>query len=276
MGGINSTVTLHNGVKMPWLGLGVYDAQEGDEVKTAIKEALKIGYRSIDTAAFYHNEVGVGEAVRESAIPREDIFVTTKVWNTDQGYEETLKAFDMSMEKLGLDYLDLYLVHWPVKEKYKDTYRALEELYAKGRVRAIGVSNFSIRQLKDLLGDCHVKPMINQIELHPMLTQEEVRNFCKEQGIHVQAWSPLMRGKSIFTNETIQQLASKYNKTPAQIILRWDIQSGILTIPKSVTPSRIKENSEIFDFELSQEDMKAIDNLNQNYRTGQDPEDFKF
>ncbi|EOV9526161.1 aldo/keto reductase [Bacillus cytotoxicus] len=268
------TTTLHNGVKMPMLGLGVYKAKEGEEVKRAVKTALEIGYRSIDTAAVYENESGVGEAVRNSGIPREELFITTKVWNDHQGYEETLQAFEKSLEKLQMDYVDLYLIHWPVRGKYIDTYRALEKLYKEGKVRAIGVSNFHQHHLEHLLANCHVKPMVNQVELHPMLAQFELRDFCQNKQIQMEAWSPLMRGREVFEHPIIQEIASKYNKTPAQIILRWDIQSGIVTIPKSVTPSRIKENFTIFDFSLTEDEMKQIDTLDCNVRIGTNPDKY--
>ncbi|MDG4655678.1 aldo/keto reductase [Ectobacillus antri] len=268
------TVTLHNGVRMPILGLGVWKVTEKEQLKNAIKAALDAGYRAIDTAAVYGNETEVGEAIRESGVPREELFITTKVWNSDQGYETTLAAFEVSLQKLGLDYVDLYLVHWPVKGKYVDTYRALEKLYEDGRVRAIGVSNFHIHHLEDVMTNAKVKPMVNQIELHPKLAQTEIRAFCREHGIAVEAWSPLMQGGEIFENEVIAQLAEKYGKTPAQIVLRWDVQSGIITIPKSVTPERILENSQIFDFMISDQDMKRIDALNENKRVGTNPEKY--
>ncbi|MCP8966969.1 aldo/keto reductase [Ectobacillus ponti] len=269
-------ITLNNGLQMPVVGLGVWKAKDGEEVKTAVKAALAAGYRSIDTAAVYQNESGVGEAIRESGVPREELFITTKVWNSDQGYESTLQAFETSLEKLGLDYVDLYLVHWPVKGKYIDTYRALEKLYADGRVRAIGVSNFHIHHLEDLMAHTSVVPAVNQIELHPRLSQTEIRSFCQQHGIAVEAWSPLMQGGGIFENETLRAIAEKHGKTPAQVVLRWDIQSGIVTIPKSVTPSRIQENLNIFDFELSAEEMAQIDALNENRRVGADPDNFNF
>lgn len=240
-----------------------------------MRTALEIGYRHIDTAAFYENEEGVGQAIRESGIPREQVFVTTKVWNTDQGYETTLKAFDASLKKLGFDYVDLYLVHWPVKGKYKETYKALEKLYKDGYVRAIGVSNFQIHHLQDVLADCEIKPMVNQVEYHPRLTQKELLTFCRENGIQLEAWSPLMRGE-ILTEPTIVEIGKKYGKTPAQVVLRWDLQHGVVTIPKSVTPARIKENADIFDFSLTDEEMKQIDALNLNKRVGPDPDNFNF
>ncbi|MED5075781.1 aldo/keto reductase [Geobacillus stearothermophilus] len=275
MNGLQDCATLHNGVKMPWVGLGVYKVKEGEEVKSTVRTALEIGYRHIDTAAFYENEEGVGQAIRESGIPREQVFVTTKVWNTDQGYETTLKAFDASLKKLGFDYVDLYLVHWPVKGKYKETYKALEKLYKDGYVRAIGVSNFQIHHLQDVLADCEIKPMVNQVEYHPRLTQKELLTFCRENGIQLEAWSPLMRGE-ILSEPTIVEIGKKYGKTPAQVVLRWGLQHGVVTIPKSVTPARIKENADIFDFSLTDEEMKQIDALNLNKRVGPDPDNFNF
>ncbi|GGE67551.1 aldo/keto reductase [Priestia taiwanensis] len=271
---ITSTTTLYNGIKMPILGLGVYKAQEGNEVKNAIKTALQLGYRSIDTASLYGNEQGVGEAIRESGIPREELFITTKIWNTDHGYTSTIDAFYESLKKLGLSYIDLYLIHWPVQEKFLDTYRAMEKLYEEGLVRAIGVCNFHTHHLEKLLANCTVKPVINQIEMHPRLSQVDVRHFCTEQDIQVEAWSPLMRGGEVLQNDIVQTLATKYNKTPAQIVLRWHLQHDVIIIPKSVTPARIKENSEIFDFALTDEDMLLIDSLHTNTRTGKDPDTF--
>ncbi|MEB3751316.1 MULTISPECIES: aldo/keto reductase [Geobacillus] len=275
MNHLQDCAVLHNGVRMPWVGLGVYKVKEGEEVKRAVRTALEMGYRHIDTAAFYENEEGVGQAIRESGIPREQVFVTTKVWNTDQGYETTLKAFDKSLKKLGFDYVDLYLVHWPVKGKYKETYKALEKLYKDGYVRAIGVSNFQIHHLQDVLADCEIKPMVNQVEYHPRLTQKELHAFCRENGIQLEAWSPLMRGE-ILNEPTIVEIGKKYGKTPAQVVLRWDLQNSVVTIPKSVTPARIKENADLFDFSLSDEEMKRIDALNANKRIGPDPDHFNF
>ncbi|MBB6283857.1 aldo/keto reductase [Geobacillus subterraneus] len=275
MNSLQDCAVLHNGVQMPWVGLGVYKVKEGEEVKSAVRTALEIGYRHIDTAAFYENEEGVGQAIRESGIPREQVFVTTKVWNTDQGYETTLKAFEASLNKLGFDYVDLYLVHWPVKGKYKETYKALEKLYKDGYVRAIGVSNFQIHHLQDVLADCEIKPMVNQVEYHPRLTQKELHAFCRENGIQLEAWSPLMRGE-ILNEPTIVEIGKKYGKTPAQVVLRWDLQNGVVTIPKSVTPARMKENASLFDFSLTDEEMKQMDALNLNKRIGADPDNFNF
>lgn len=266
---------LHNGVQMPWIGLGVYKAEDGDEVIQAIKWAIDAGYRSIDTASLYENEAGVGQAIAESHVPREELFITTKVWNTDQGYESTLAAFNASLERLALDYVDLYLVHWPVPEMYKETWKALEKIYNDGRAKAIGVSNFKKHHLEDLMADAEIKPMVNQVEYHPRLTQEDLLSYCKEQGIQLEAWRPLLKGE-IFEEPTLVELAGKYNKSVAQIILRWDLQNGVVTIPKSVTQNRIEENIDIFDFELTNKDMSRISALNQDKRNGADPDDPEF
>ena len=272
---VSGSFTLHNGVAIPYLGLGVYLSQEGEEVENAVTWALEAGYRHVDTASAYKNEVGVGNALRSSGIPRNDLFITTKVWNSDQGYESTLRAFDQSMERLGLDYLDLYLVHWPVKDKYKDTWRAMEELYRSGRVRAIGVSNFLRHQLEDLMTAIEVKPMVNQLEFHPWLVQQELLDYCKAHQIQYQAWSPLMQGRITEVPE-IRELSGQYHKTPVQIVLRWNLQKGVVTIPKSSNPERIRANAQLFDFELSSADMKRLDGLDKNYRFGPHPDHFDF
>lgn len=271
---ISDSATLHNGVAMPWLGLGVWKSKEGSEVVEAVKMALSAGYRSIDTAAAYGNEVGVGQGIAASGVKRDELFVTTKVWNADQGYDTTLAAFDTSMDKLGLDVLDLYLIHWPTKGKYKETWKALEQLYKDGRVRAIGVCNFQTHHLEDLMQDAEIVPMVNQVEYHPLLTQKPLLSFCQQHNILLEAWSPLMQGNLDLPE--LAKLAEKYGKTPAQIILRWDLQHGVITIPKSVRQHRIEENASIFDFELSEEDMNAIDALNENRRFGPDPDNFNF
>ncbi|WP_191562179.1 aldo/keto reductase [Metabacillus idriensis] len=279
MKNLQDTTTLHNGVKMPWLGLGVFKVEEGPELVNAVKTAIKLGYRSIDTAAIYENEEGVGQGIREgiaeAGISREDLFVTSKVWNADLGYESTISAYETSLAKLGLDYLDLYLIHWPVEDKYKEAWRALEGLYKEGKIKAIGVSNFQIHQLKNLMKDALVKPMVNQVEYHPRLTQKELQSFCREQGIQLEAWSPLMQGQ-LLDQPLLKELADKYNKSIAQIILRWDLQNGVITIPKSTKEHRIAENASIFDFELSKEDMELIHGLNQDHRVGPDPDNFDF
>lgn len=270
---LQGTVTLHNGVKMPYFGLGVYKIEDGNDVINSVKTALKIGYRSIDTAALYENEEGVGQAIKDSGIPREEIFVTTKVWNTDHGYENTLKAFDKSIAKLGLEYVDLYLIHWPGKDKFVDTWRALEKLYREGLVRAIGVSNFKPHHLQTLMDKSEEKPVINQVELHPYFQQKELREFCKKHDIVVEAWSPLARGQ-VLNDSVLNEIGKKYGKSPAQVTLRWHLQSDIVVIPKSVTPSRIKENADIFDFELTDEEMEQINQIDKNTRFFKDPDVF--
>ncbi|MCM3595554.1 aldo/keto reductase [Metabacillus idriensis] len=272
---LQDTTVLHNGVKMPWFGLGVFKVEEGSEVVNSVKWAIEAGYKSIDTAAVYGNEEGVGQGIKESGVPREELFITTKVWNADQGYESTLKAFDESMKKLGLEYLDLYLVHWPVEGKYKDTWRALETLYKEGKVKAIGVSNFQIHHLEDVINDAEIVPMVNQVEYHPRLTQKELQAFCKQHSIQLEAWSPLMQGK-LLDDETLTEIAEKHGKSVAQVILRWDLQNEVVTIPKSVKEHRIYDNASIFDFELSQEEMEQIDGLNRDERVGPDPDNFDF
>jgi methylglyoxal/glyoxal reductase len=276
---LQEAITLNNGVKMPWFGLGVFKVEEGAELVNAVKTAINYGYRSIDTASIYGNEAGVGEGIREgmreAGIAREDLFITSKVWNADLGYESTLSAYEESLQKLGLEYLDLYLIHWPVEGKYKEAWRALETLYKKGKVRAIGVSNFHIQHLEELLNDASVIPMINQVEYHPRLTQKELKAFCSRHQIQFEAWSPLMQGE-LLDNPVLQEIAKTYGKTVAQVILKWDLQNGVVTIPKSTKPHRIRENASIFDFALTEDDMKRINELNQNKRVGPDPDHFDF
>lgn len=269
---VADTVKLNNGIEMPWFGLGVYKTNEGKEVEDAISYAIEAGYRHVDTAKLYANEEGVGRAIRASGIERGSIFVTTKVWNDDQGYDATLRAFETSLGKLDIDYVDLYLIHWPIKGKYKETWRALEQIYKDGRAKSIGVSNFQIHHLNDLMMDFEIVPSVNQVEYHPLLTQEDLHEFCKQYGIQLEAWSPLMRGH--LEIPILQDLAAKYEKTPAQIVLRWDLQNEVVTIPKSVRQSRIVENADIFDFELTQEEMRSISALNRNHRFGPDPDTF--
>ncbi|MEU9454973.1 aldo/keto reductase [Streptomyces sp. NPDC048277] len=266
---------LNNGVAMPQLGFGVWQVPD-DEAERAVATALEAGYRSIDTAAIYGNEEGTGKAIAASGVAREDIFVTTKLWNADQGYDATLRAFDASLAKLGLDYLDLYLIHWPLpaRGKYIDSYKAFEKLYADGRVKAIGVSNFIPEHLERLIAETSVIPAVNQIELHPHLQQHAAREFHEEQGIATEAWSPLGQGKGLLEVPAIVAIAQKHNRTPAQIVLRWHLQLGNVVIPKSVTPSRIKENIEVFDFSLDTEDLAAISALNEDRRIGPDPATF--
>ena len=276
---LQSTTTLYNGVKMPWFGLGVFKVEEGPELVHAVKFAIKQGYRSIDTAAIYGNEEGVGQAIHEAMteyeIKRKELFITSKVWNSDLGYESTIAAYETSLSKLGLDYLDLYLVHWPVEDKYLEAWRALETLYKEGRVKAIGVSNFQVHHLEKVISNTEIKPMVNQVEYHPRFTQQEVKTYCDNNGIQFEAWSPLMQGQ-LFDNPLLKDLANKYDKTVAQIILRWDLQNGVVTIPKSTKEHRIVENANLFDFELTNEDMDQINNLNQNHRVGPDPDNIDF
>ncbi len=272
---IKDGTRLDNGVEMPWLGLGVFKMDDGQEVQQAVGCALDIGYRSIDTASIYGNERGVGKAIRASGIPREDIFLTTKVWNEDQRRKRTLAAFEESLERLGTEYVDLYLIHWPVAGCYVETWRAMEKIYQSGRAKAIGVSNFLVHHLEDLLGSCQVVPGVNQVEFHPLLVQPALLGFCQTHKIQVEAWSPLMRGQ-IVTEQAVQEMAAKHRRTPAQIILRWDLQHEVVTIPKSTHPARIAENMQVFDFELSETDMKALDALDEGTRIGPDPDNFDF
>ncbi|MGE7924475.1 aldo/keto reductase [Viridibacillus arvi] len=272
---ITSTKTLHNGVEMPRFGLGVYKMTDREEAIQAMTTAIDTGYIAIDTASLYNNEVEVGEAVKASNVRREDLFITSKVWNADQGYDETLRAFETSLKKLDMDYLDLYLTHWAVPDKFKDTYRAIERLYDEKLLRATGVSNHQIHHLEEIFASANVKPMVNQIEVHPYLTQVEVRDFCTANDIAVTAWSPLARGK-IIDDAAITSIGQKYGKSAAQVVIRWHLQLGNIVIPKSVTPSRIKANAQVFDFELTNEDMLLISALNKNERTGADPDNFSF
>lgn len=256
---------LSNGVKIPIVGFGTYKLQnENDEASSIVKEAINLGYRSIDTASFYNNEEGVGKGIKESGIPREELFVTTKVWIDDDKYEDTIKAFNKSLHKLGLEYIDLYLIHWPT-ENIKETWRAIEDLYKEKKVRAIGVCNCTVKQLEEIIGFSEINPMVNQVEIHPNRSEKELLRVCKRHNIVVQAWSPIMRGQ-LFSNSIIKNLATKYNKSEAQIILRWHLQNNVIAIPKTNKPNRIKENIDIFDFTISQDDMEMIDSINKNER----------
>ncbi len=274
------TVTLNNGLKMPLVGYGVFRVPEGEDLAEAVKMAIAKGYRSIDTAQVYRNEKSVGRGIRaaieEGLVTREELFITSKVWNDGLSYEETLAAYDSSLEKIGLDYLDLYLVHWPgIDTNYVDVYKALEKIYQDGRVRSIGVSNFHVQHLEKLLNETTVIPVINQIEFHPHLTQVEVRAYCTDKDIQVEAWSPLMNG-ALLEEALIQELASKYGKTPAQIVLRYDVQHNVVTIPKTMTATRMVENLDVFDFTLTDGEMAQLDALNDGLRCGPDPEKFNF
>ena len=275
-------LTLSNGVGIPILGFGTYKIEDEKVAVNSVREAIKTGYRHIDTASFYKNEENVGNGIREglkhTGLKRKDIFVTTKVWNTEQGYENTLNAFSNSLQRLNMDYIDMYLIHWPVTKDYadewqsriKETWKAMEELYNEGKIRAIGVSNFLVHHLEELISGCEIEPMVNQIEFHPGHNQKETVEFCKKHGIVVEAWSPLGRGV-ILENELLSEIAKRYNKTIAQICIRWIIQQDIVALPKSVTQKRIKSNFEIFDFELSKEDMDKITNMEPTGYTGSDP-----
>jgi methylglyoxal/glyoxal reductase len=258
---ISSGVILNNGVRMPLLGLGVFQLKEGEQVENAVKTALINGYRSIDTAYAYHNEEGVGRGIKASGIPREEIFITTKVGLNQQGYQSTKEAFYQSLRFLQTDYLDLYLIHWPQGKRSLETWKAMEELYDKGLIRAIGVSNHDIHHLQYLLSNSRVTPVVNQIEFHPQHSQPKLLQYCRSRNIQVVAWSPLMRGNALKIPE-INSIAHKYNKTPVQVILRWNIQKDVVPLPRSGTAERIISNSKIFDFELSEADMLQIDRLN--------------
>ena len=268
------TTTLNNGVEIPQLGFGVFQIPE-EETTAAVTAALEAGYRHIDTAAIYGNEAGVGRALATSGIPREELFVTTKLWNTEQGYDSALRAFDASLAALGLDYIDLYLIHWPAPERdlYLDSWRALEHLVKEGRIRAAGVSNFQRAHLQRLLDSSDLVPALNQIELHPGLQQVELRAFHAEHGIATEAWSPLAKGE-LLNDPVITEIADRLGRTPAQVILRWHLQLGNIVIPKSVTPERIRQNIEVFDFELGAAEMDAIVPLERDLRTGPHPDRF--
>ncbi|MDT0643732.1 aldo/keto reductase [Zunongwangia sp. F363] len=270
---INGSVTLANGVKMPYLGLGVYKAKEGNELENAIQSALETGYRHFDTASMYKNEEGVGAAIKKSGIPREEVFLTTKVWNSDQGYEPTLKAFETSLKKLDSDYVDLYLIHWPVPVKYIEAWKAMEKLYKEGRIKAIGVCNCMPHHLESLEKEGEIRPMVLQNEFHPRLVQQELLDYCRDKNIQYEAWSPLMRGR-IVDNNQLKEIAQKHEKSVAQVVIRWDLQKGVVTIPKSVHKERIRENAAVFDFELSAQEMQLIDSLDKEERTGAHPDTF--
>lgn len=275
---LQDTIKLNNEVEMPALGLGVFQV-ENDTTAEIVKNAIEIGYRSIDTAAIYGNEAGVGVGIKlalaSTGLNREDLFITSKVWNAGLNYEETISAYEESLEKLGLDYLDLYLIHWPGKNKFAESWTALENLYLEGKIRAIGVCNFNISHLQDLLKTAGVTPVINQVEFHPRLQQQSLRAFCKEHNIQLEAWAPLMQG-GLLEDTTIAKIAEKYGKSNSQVILRWDIQNGVITIPKSVRKERMAQNADIFDFRLTDEEMQIINAMNLDKRVGPDPEAFNF
>ena len=275
---LQDTIKLNNEVEMPAMGLGVFQV-ENDTTADIVKNAIELGYRSIDTAAIYGNEAGVGEGIKlalaSTGLNREDLFITSKVWNAGLNYEETVSAYEESLEKLGLDYLDLYLIHWPGKNKFAESWSALEDLYIEGKIRAIGVCNFNISHLQDLMKNARVTPVINQVEFHPRLQQQSLRAFCKEHNIQLEAWAPLMQG-GLLEDPTIAKIAEKYGKSNSQVILRWDIQNGVITIPKSVRKERMAQNADIFDFSLTVEEMQIINAMNLDKRVGPDPEVFDF
>lgn len=267
-----STIRLNDGNAMPQLGFGVWRVTN-EQAESVVAEAVRAGYRSIDTASIYGNEEGVGHAIRAASVPREELFITTKVWNDRQGYDSTLRAFDESLSRLGLDFVDLYLIHWPVagSEAYRDTWRALVRLRQEGRARSIGVSNFMVEHLQRLIDETGVTPAVNQIELHPRFQQKELSAFHKANGIATECWGPLGQG-TILSDEIFAAIGRKYGKTPAQVILRWHLDNGFIVIPKSVTPSRIRENIDVFDFQLDADDMRAIERLDSaSGRVGPDP-----
>ena len=263
---LNSTVNLNNNVEMPILGLGTFEAEQGKTTQKAVLWALEAGYRHLDTAAVYRNEQDVGVAIRESGIPRAEIFVTTKLWNREQQYDAALRAFDHSLELLGMDYIDLYLIHWPVPPYRAEAWRALCHIYEQGRCRAIGVSNYTIRHLKEVLADSPLVPAVNQFELSPFLTRPALVDFCRAQGVQVESYSPLSRGAKL-NDPIVGNLANHYGKTPAQVLIRWALQKGWVVIPKSVHRERIVENANVFDFSLSEEDLITLDGLNEDFHT---------
>jgi diketogulonate reductase-like aldo/keto reductase len=275
---------LDNGVEIPKVGFGTWQIPDGADVENAVFAALECGYNHIDTAYAYYNEKGVGAAVKRSGIPREELFITTKLWNTEQGYAETLENFELSLENLGTDYLDLYLIHWPQTFKFFDeypqrmwdTWRAFEELYQAGRVRAIGLSNFLQHHIEKLMEKAAIPPMVDQLEIHPGYNQDGIVDYCREKGIVVESWSPLANGKLLAQNAVLAGLAEKYGKSVAQVALRWNLQRGLLPLPRSVTPARIAENFDIFGFELEQEDMQRISGMPESYFSGYHPDHVEF
>ena len=268
---LQSRIRLNNDVEMPILGLGVFRASP-TETRQAVRTALELGYRHVDTARVYGNEADVGAAIRECPIPRDEIFVTTKLWNADQGYDATLRAFEDSLERLGLDRVDLYLIHWPIEGLRSESYRAMQRLLKDGRCRAIGVSNYTTRHLEELLRTAEVVPTINQVEFHPYLYQRELLEFCRRHRIQIEAYSPLTKGIKL-AEPVLVEMAARYGKTTAQILIRWGLQHDLVVIPKSVHPGRIRENADVFDLSISPVDMARLDSLNENFRTSWDPTD---
>ncbi|MGZ1875887.1 aldo/keto reductase [Staphylococcus argenteus] len=273
----NDVQILNNGYPMPSVGLGVYKISDED-MTTVVNAAIEAGYRAFDTAYFYGNESSLGSALKNSGVPREDLFLTTKLWNDYQGYDKTFEFFNKSIENLQTDYLDLFLIHWPCEEDglFVETYKAMEELYEQGKIKAIGVCNFKQHHLEKLMSETHVVPMVNQIEVHPYFNQQDVKDFCDHYDIKVTAWMPLMRNRGLLDDPVIIKLAEKYEKTPAQIVLRWHLAHNRIIIPKSQTPKRIRENIDLFDFNLELTEVAEIDALNKNARQGKDPDDVKI
>ncbi|MDR7646233.1 aldo/keto reductase [Staphylococcus argenteus] len=273
----NDVQILNNGYPMPSVGLGVYKISDED-MTTVVNAAIEAGYRAFDTAYFYGNESSLGSALKNSGVPREDLFLTTKLWNDYQGYDKTFEFFNKSIENLQTDYLDLFLIHWPCEEDglFVETYKAMEELYEQGKIKAIGVCNFKQHHLEKLMSETHVVPMVNQIEVHPYFNQQDVQDFCDHYDIKVTAWMPLMRNRGLLDDLVIIKLAEKYEKTPAQIVLRWHLAHNRIIIPKSQTPKRIRENIDLFDFNLELTEVAEIDALNKNARQGKDPDDVKI
>lgn len=273
------SIVFNNGIPIPQLGLGVWQTKDGTEVESAVTAAIDSGYRLIDTAAFYGNEVGVGNAIRASSVPREELFVTTKLWNSDHGYDNALAAFDRSLEKLGLEYIDMYLIHWPVPAKalFVETWKALEKLYNDGRIKAIGVCNFQVHHLDELLQTATIKPVVNQIELHPYFPQNELREYAKHHDIEIESWSPIGgTGGSLLKEPLLREIGQRYDKSPAQVVIRWHLQNGLIVIPKSVHADRIQQNIDVFDFELTHQDMELINTLETGVRVGPDPDTANF
>ena len=271
---INDCVTLNNGAKMPYFGLGLFQVEDEVVTKTII-DAIDVGYRAFDTAAIYGNEKGSGIGFKDGAVPREELFITSKLWNTYHGYDSTLKAFEKTMSDLQLEYLDLYLIHWPLpkNKKYVDSWKAMEKLYREGQIRAIGLSNFEPAWIQDILDECEVVPAVNQVECSPYIQQMELHEYCKSNNIRLQSWTPLAQGR-VFEDSVLIEIAEKYKKTIAQVVLRWLLQRDIIVIPKTINKERMISNAEVFDFEIEEQDMEMIKTLNDNTRCGPNPYDF--